>query len=784
MAGSVSNKHTVHKHVNVSHVHAKPHRKRHYALLIASLALGVSVITFLFTYMTQAAIGRAVASQTIESIFGGRTDSSSVAVSSTFGFAISYNANQYYASAIDADTGGLYVGDELSTSRAYDTIRLSAQAAQYATDTNSIRLNYYPHDAAAVDNAAVEQRYIVASQTDAAQLTKVATSTKDVHGVSFQRTEWVRTITVNKLTLKTTFVTYAANVNGHPLTVVVYQGAQSAAKADEFMDAMTFSSKVTASTMMPTADVLTKHSFAEQLINTILGTQIASAASAAPSYTASERISATYGPAVVKVYNVYCADLVLDGTVIYPDYINGGTGSGFIVSGDGYVATNGHVVVNDAREETIYLAILLSSYGKTDFLSHLIGMTSLQESDVVGLSEEDMMKEVVRALYKIDKSHFSFKNMQTNLLVGLSDKQVDIDELVTKTKNRQAYAEQDTIKKATVEQSDYAGQILPSLTNEFTSSDVALIKLSSGSDYPMVKIGTMADAARGSNLNIMGFPGTGSSSNGIVSKTVTSATLTTGKVSAQKSDSGGRAIIETDTEIGHGNSGGPAFTDDGSVVGIATYTSDTGEAGDGVLNYIRDIADFTAIADKESVNYKTVSQTQAQWDKAIKLFYEAHYKSAIPVFKKVQELYPTHPQVAAMIASSEKHIANGDNIDEFPIVPVVIVAVVAVVGGVLAVIFIVSHRKKHDAYVHGVSTGQIQPMTPGMPAQTVTMQPPFAAAPVAAGTPAFVPQPPAPSVSTAPLQVTPTPQPSAPTAPTASQPTSPVDATQPTPWQQ
>jgi hypothetical protein len=74
-----------------------------------------------------------------------------------------------------------------------------------------------------------------------------------------------------------------------------------------------------------------------------------------------------------------------------------------------------------------------------------------------------------------------------------------------------------------------------------------------------------------------------------------------------------------------------------------------------------------------------------------------------------------------MIESSEKHIANGDNIDEFPVATVLIVSAVAFVGMILAVVFIVAHKKKHHAYVHGVTTGQIQPLTPGMPAQAVTM---------------------------------------------------------------
>lgn len=751
MAHLAKHKSTQPTHVRVTHAHAKPHRKRHYALLLASLALVVALAAFLLAYVNQAAIGRAVASQTIASFFGNEINNQPVTVSSSYGFTASYNANRYFASAIDAESGSLFVGDELTTERAYDTIRLSTQAAGYKVDTNSIKLTYYTQEAAPASVAEAEQEYIVAKQANAAQLTKSSTEIVTIDGVGFQRTEWLRELEVGGLMLKTTFVTFAGTLNNHPFTVIVYEGTQSGVYADAFMNDMTFTSTVNAADMTPTAAAIERRTFAERLIDTVLGAQVAGAASATPSYTSSERVSATYGPAVVKIYNVYAADLMLDGSVVYEGYMSGGTGSGFIVSADGYIATNGHVVVNDAREEIIKTALILSAAGKSELLAYLVELTSLQNSDIAGKTTDEARTIIIEALYAIDNSHFAFRNLQTNLLIGLGDKQVDIEELIERTENHQAYPEQDTIKKATVESYDFAGVVLPAYTGEFKSSDVALLKLTSGSNYPMVKIGTMADAAQGSNLNIMGFPGTGSSSNGIVSKTVTSATLTTGKVSAQKEDNGGRSMIETDTEIGHGNSGGPAFTDAGEVIGIATYTSDSGEAGDGVLNYIRDVADFTALADKKFVGYKTVSETQRVWNKAIDLFYEAHYKSAIPQFKKVAELYPEHPQVAAMIASSEKHIANGDNVDEFPIAAVVIVAAVALLGTGVAVVFIVLHNKKHQAYVHGVTTGQIQPMVQGMPAQTVAV--PVAAAPVAVAqpvTPAPL-SPPQPPVELAPV---------------------------------
>lgn len=717
---SIQPKHHTHKTraVKVKHAHARSHRKRHYALLVVAGAGVMVLLGMIVTYLNRSAINQAVASETIASMFGNQANGNKAEVTSTYGFTVAYNPKQYYVSAVDGSTGGLYVGDEVTAERAYDTLRFSEQTSGQQSSVNSIMVNYYARETGD-DVARVEQQFVIDKLSGPSQVTKGESTTKVIHDVTFQRTEWSRKITAKSVELVVTFVSYAAVVNGHPFTVITYQGDKSAASADAFIDAMSFTKKTASLRQEPTAEVEAKHAVAVELLDTMLGTQPAMAASVAPSYTTAERISATYGPAVVKIYNILVADLSIDGKVLAPDYVTGGTGSGFIVSKDGYIGTNGHVVVNDAKDTIIYGAITAAYLGKSQLLEYLLNLTSLTKEDIYGAtSEAEALKVMVRALYTIPDSHFSFDNKKENLLVGLGDQQIDAQELVTATKTGASYTETDTIKHVKLVNSDFEGMLLPAVMKEFKKSDVALLKIDSGASYPMVKIGSYDTLTQGENLNIVGFPGVADGDNGLVSKTVGSATLTTGKISALKKDSGGRNLIETDTVIGHGNSGGPAFDDDGNVIGLATYQSFSGEDK---INYVRDIADFQKLADKESVQYSSLSDTQKEWNKAIELFYQAHYKSAIAHFNKVKELYPAHPKVVAMVASADKHIANGDNIDEFPVVPVAIGLGLAVLGVIVAIVFIVLHRRGHKAYVHGINSGQIQPMVSGMSPQVVAM---------------------------------------------------------------
>ncbi len=714
---SKKHKSTAERVVRVKPKHVKSRRKRHYALLFTTGFATLALLASLALYFNRASINQAVASQTIASMFGNELAGQPASVASSYGFSASYNPKQYYVSAVDSSTGNLYVGDEVTTRRAYDVMRFSQQATSQPS-TNSIMVNYYPKESGA-SLADIEERFVTGKLTNPTQVTKGATTTKNVHDIEFLRTEWTRKISAKSVSITVTFVSYAAVVHDHPITIITYQGNQSSETADSFVEAMSFQALDTAPSPVSASPVTEqKHALAVKLLDTVLGTQPAYAAGP-PSYTMAERVNATNSAAVVKIYNILVADLSVDGKVLVPDYIAGGTGSGFIVSGDGYIGTNGHVVVNDPKDTTIYGAIMLAQSGNSSLLEYLLNLTNLTVGDLAGVKDEkEALKVMIKGLYNIPSSHFSFDDKKENLLVGLGDQQIDTEELLTSTKQGKSYAATDTIKHAKLIDTDYEGILLPTVMKEFKKSDVALLKLETGSNYPMVKLGSYETLSQGENLNIVGFPGVADGDNGIVSKTVGSATLTTGKISSLKKDSGGHNLIETDTVIGHGNSGGPAFDDDGAVIGLATYTSvDNADK----INYVRDIADFRTLADKASVNYKTVSATQQEWNKAIDLFYKAHYKSAIPHFKKVQSLYPAHPKVAAMIASSNKHIANGENIDEFPVVPVVIGLVVAVLGVAAAVVFIVLQKRGHKAYVHGVNSGQIQPMAPGMTPQPVSM---------------------------------------------------------------
>jgi S1-C subfamily serine protease len=78
------------------------------------------------------------------------------------------------------------------------------------------------------------------------------------------------------------------------------------------------------------------------------------------------------------------------------------------------------------------------------------------------------------------------------------------------------------------------------------------------------------------------------------------ASATKGQVSGFNTDAIGQDVIQTDASAVHGNSGGPAVDDNGSVIGVMTFVSLRGNAeiqGSNFLIPAKDVLAFLAGTD-------------------------------------------------------------------------------------------------------------------------------------------------------------------------------------------
>ncbi len=750
------------KTIKIKHHHTKPYRKRHYGSLALFLILSASLITWLIIYRDQVTRSVNSAQSYLSDVFNPEATTTSE-VSSTYGYSLSYDIRTFNASAIDAATGDLFIGEELSTKRPYQTVRLSTGLQDTAKGTErSLTISYFDDvSALKLDDRTLsdQERNVAMSGVDLSKnsVSILSTKTEVIGGKEFAVHEWSvtpkDTATISAK-VKVEFRTYASVLNGKAIILKLTYGLSKGSNREVFgsvLKTMTFGSSKQAK-IVPSKQVREKTAANLSLLDTILMTRLASA-DAAGSNT-SEEVSSRYSPAVVKIYNVYCMDIKINNTPYLSNICSGSTGSGFFVTENGNIATNGHVASADPLDIVIQDAVAYLIAGNSKYFESLAALAGVNNSDFTGKETDvEIIDIAVNKMYAIDPSKVVAYNNVQNLLVGLNDAQPDLKELVAVTKNRKEYAEQDSVKKAKFVAKDY--RVIDGISS-FKASDVALIKVE-GSNYPVTKLGKIDGVSQGANILIFGYPG-GASNNGLVENNVSKPTLTAGKVSAMKTANGsGKKLIETDATIGHGNSGGPVLNDAGEVVGIATYTIDGSGKGNGVYNYIRDIQDFKDIATKSSVSITGKSATQAEWDKGIDNFYKAHYSKAVKSFEKVKKLYPAHPKVSELLATANDRIKNGQDVKDFPFV-LVGAGVASVLGVAVSGFVIFRHRRAHKVYTGQVASGAMQPMMPGAQPQMVTynrgayyagqmqqgVQPNPAVAP-AAPQPAYV-TPPAPQV--------------------------------------
>lgn len=426
-------------------------------------------------------------------------------------------------------------------------------------------------------------------------------------------------------------------------------------------------------------------------------------------------------PAVVRILTVYCTDITLVlGASRYEknDACSAGVGSGSIISSDGYIATNGHVVALNPTQAL--LGSLKSSEDTRGYLNYLVG-TGLITSDKAEAIQLGIEKGRSDALDSIDATstlinattittadediyyavQLSNEPMRIN---GASERvKVDFTETIVSAKLIDQDFDQTSL--------EYSLQ-----TGQFTSSDVALLKIDGL--YPYVTLGNSDSVKARSQLTAIGFPAfIDGSVNTNQWQTVPS--ITQGEVTDIATDAmrDGRKIFNTNVPIAQGESGGPAFNDTGEQIGLNTYThlecEDLRCFGDGT---VRDIADLKALLIKNKITLKTGGVTD-QWHKGLDAYSKGNYSEALAAFRIVKDDYPANYLASAFARLASKEIGGVYDISTSYQTRSVTTTLIAILAGVVSLIIltttvlIVHFTRKHRQQT-AIDSGPHSPATP------------------------------------------------------------------------
>ena len=218
------------------------------------------------------------------------------------------------------------------------------------------------------------------------------------------------------------------------------------------------------------------------------------------------------------------------------------TGTGFLITSDGYLVTNCHIIDRDSA--FIRNKFILSTYQEVTEAN----INALESSWAMTLT--DQQRSLLYDAYGLIYSQVSS--------MILFDLKKEIFALY-RTDGENSVVKQ---KAIVVEK----GQSMP-------GKDVAILKIENGKNLPTLTISKDSIVRIGAQVLVLGYPEPASSNTYLATEESIEPTLTAGIVSAIKKSVGGWPVIQMDALISHGSSGSPVCNDKGEVIGLATFGS-------------------------------------------------------------------------------------------------------------------------------------------------------------------------------------------------------------------
>ncbi|MDO6429152.1 trypsin-like peptidase domain-containing protein [Flavitalea sp. BT771] len=307
------------------------------------------------------------------------------------------------------------------------------------------------------------------------------------------------------------------------------------------------------------------------------------------------------------------------------------TGTGFFLTGDGYVATNCHLI--DRDNAFIRRQFILSAFQQITDAS----IAALENSWATTFNEQQRS-----LLYNTYASVYS--RLFSMILYGLKK-----DIYVVYRSDREDKGPGTEKKLATIVRK---GQPMP-------GKDVAILKIEAGGEMPVLAVADNRLPRVGEQLFVYGYPGPVTNNDFLAAESAIEPTLTSGIVSAIKHSVGGWPLIQMDANINHGSSGGPVCNEKGEVVGLTTFGSleNTGGLAAG-LNFAVPVAILGEYLDTAGITPR-LSSASRLFGQAVSFYDKGHYKAALRKFLEVKKMNDAYPGLYVYINSCQESIKKG-----------------------------------------------------------------------------------------------------------------------------
>jgi S1-C subfamily serine protease len=340
-----------------------------------------------------------------------------------------------------------------------------------------------------------------------------------------------------------------------------------------------------------------------------------------------QQIALTAKPSVMRVFGAYVANYDTPAGRFAESI--GGSGTGFFVTADGYIATNAHVVSDihegDAKAKDALQRALFTELDKK-FGPQLSRFSKAQLAEFV---EHIRLLELKKLAYVVlpNGDHLDYE----------------------------------------VKQIGAAG----------TGRDCALIKVRTTA-APVLPVGDSARSQVEDHIVVLGYPGVADFESLLDEKSQLEASVTDGAISSLKRAASGEPILQISAPITHGNSGGPAIDQRGNVIGLATFGNQGEVQG---FNFLVASATLMELVKDAKLELKP-SPTSDAWRAGLEHYWADEYTAAIAKFEEVEAAFPAHSEARNLIRLS--HQAQKDGKEKQPPSNAPLAAML-VIGGLFAI---------------------------------------------------------------------------------------------------